>query len=76
VCGSCHTIPPATGHHSLHVNSEGVSCSTCHGTGYSKTTVNAATHANGVINIVSGNTPGWNPTTRSCSNSCHGSHKW
>jgi mono/diheme cytochrome c family protein len=74
VCGSCHAIPPATGRHDLHVNSEGVSCGTCHGTGYSKTTVNAATHMNGVTNIAS--TPGWNPTTRSCSNSCHGTHSW
>jgi mono/diheme cytochrome c family protein len=73
-CGSCHTIPPATGHHAFHVNSQGVSCSTCHGTGYSKTTVNTATHQNGVVNIAS--TPGWNPTSRTCSNSCHGSKSW
>jgi hypothetical protein len=29
-----------------------------------------------VVNIASGNTPGWNPATRSCSNSCHGTHSW
>ncbi len=52
-----------------------VSCGTCHGTGYSKTTVNTATHNNGVVNIASG-APGWNPTTRSCSNSCHGTQSW
>ena len=73
-CGSCHAIPPATGHHTYHVNSQRVSCGTCHGTGYSSTTVNAATHNNGVINISS--TPGWNPSTRSCSNSCHGTERW
>jgi mono/diheme cytochrome c family protein len=74
VCGSCHAIPPATGHHSLHVGEVGLSCGTCHGTGYSSTTVNSATHDNGVVNISS--TPGWNPTTRTCSNSCHGTHSW
>ena len=72
-CGSCHTIPPGTGHHSTHRSR---SCSTCHGTGYSSTNVNSATHANGVINIASGSTPGWNPSTRSCSNSCHGTERW
>jgi mono/diheme cytochrome c family protein len=72
-CGSCHGIPPSSGKHGTH-RSEGVSCGTCHGTGYSNTTVNAATHANGVTNIAS--TPGWNASSRSCSNSCHGSHSW
>ena len=70
-CGSCHAIPPATGHHSTNM---GATCATCHGTGYSNTTVNAATHNNGVKNVVS--TIGWNPTTRTCSNSCHGTEKW
>jgi uncharacterized protein (TIGR03382 family) len=36
--------------------------------------VNAATHQNGTVNIVT--TIGWNATTRSCSNSCHGTHYW
>jgi hypothetical protein len=51
-----------------------VSCATCHGSGYSTTSFAAATHNNGVINIAS--TPGWNASTRSCSNSCHGSKSW
>ena len=50
-CGTCHTIPPASGQHAFHVGTLGFSCSICHGTGYSATTVNAATHANGVINV-------------------------
>jgi len=75
VCGSCHAIPPSSGHHSTH-KSAGVACGTCHGTGYSSTSFNVATHNNGVINIASGTTPGWNATTRSCSNSCHGSKSW
>ena len=70
-CGSCHAIPPASGHHSTHRSR---SCATCHGSGYSSTTVNAATHNNGVKNLVT--TIGWNAASRSCSNSCHGSKTW
>lgn len=70
-CGSCHAIPPATGHHSFHTFA---GCATCHGTGYSSTTVNSATHNNGVKNVVT--TIGWNATTRTCSNSCHGTRTW
>jgi mono/diheme cytochrome c family protein len=72
-CGSCHAIPPATGRHSTHKN-QNIACATCHGSGYSTTTVNAATHNNGVKNLTT--TIGWNATSRSCSNSCHGTHSW
>jgi fibronectin type 3 domain-containing protein len=70
-CGSCHSIPPATGLHDFHVNSRGISCVSCHGTGYSATTVNTTTHNNGVVNVVS--TIGWNATTSTCASpGCHG----
>jgi hypothetical protein len=36
--------------------------------------VNAATHYNGVKEVVA--TTGWNPTARSCTNSCHGRETW
>jgi mono/diheme cytochrome c family protein len=71
-CGSCHAIPPATGHHSTH-NSK--SCSTCHGAGYSTTAFNPATHNNGVKNLDLAKT-GWKVATRTCSNSCHGTKTW
>jgi DnaJ-class molecular chaperone len=71
-CGSCHAIPPATGKHAFH--STRATCATCHGSGYSTTAVNAATHNNGVKNLTT--TIGWNTTTRSCSNSCHGTKAW
>ncbi len=61
VCGSCHAIPPATGHHSLH-GSKGV-VQHLPRNRLQQDTVNAATHANGVKNIATGSTPGWNPTT-------------
>jgi mono/diheme cytochrome c family protein len=71
-CGSCHAIPPSSGHHSTHRSK---SCSVCHGTGYSSTSFNAATHNNGVVNIDTANT-GWNAANRTCANSCHGTHTW
>ena len=75
VCGSCHTIPPSTGQHSFHVASQGYACSTCHGAGYSSTAVNAATHNNGTVNVVS--TLNFNATTSTCgSPGCHGSRSW
>ncbi len=70
-CGSCHTIPPSTGKHSFHT-SRGIACSTCHGAGYSSTTV-AATHDNGVTNTVSS----LNFSAGTCgSPGCHGSRSW
>ena len=72
-CGTCHAIPPATGQHDFHIN-QGYDCSRCHGTGYSSIAVTAATHMNGVKDLVS--TIGWNATSRSCSNSCHGTKSW
>jgi mono/diheme cytochrome c family protein len=72
-CGSCHAIPPATGEHAFHT-SQRVGCATCHGSAYSTTTFDAATHNNGVKNLTT--TIGWNPTSRSCSNSCHGRKTW
>ena len=73
-CGTCHAIPPATGEHSFHVGSMGYDCSRCHGTGYSSTAVTATTHMNGASNLAT--TIGWNATSRSCSNSCHGNKSW
>ena len=72
-CGTCHAIPPANGRHAKH-SREHVSCASCHGTGYTPTSVVATLHQNGVKNLAS-NT-GWNSTARSCSNSCHGRETW
>lgn len=70
VCGSCHAIPPKVGSHSAHAFT---SCATCHGTGYSSTTTNAATHMNGVKDV---SISIWNASTQSCAASCHGSRAW
>jgi hypothetical protein len=72
-CGSCHAMPPATGKHSIH-NSQNIDCATCHGSGYSTTTVNATTHNNGTKNVASA--IGWNATNRTCANSCHENRSW
>ena len=73
-CGSCHAIPPAVGQHTFHVNTVGLSCAICHGAGYSSTSVNSATHINGVIDLTG--TIGWNATARTCTNTCHGTRTW
>lgn len=70
VCGTCHAIPPALGAHLFHTFT---SCATCHGPGYSNTTVNAALHMNGARDVVISI---WSPTTRSCTASCHGARAW
>jgi hypothetical protein len=71
VCGTCHAVPPTTGQHDFHVNTQGIICSSCHGPGFSATTVNAATHNNGVVNLV--NTIGWDAATKTCATpGCHG----
>lgn len=69
-CGSCHAIPPSVGEHGVHRN---VACASCHGTGYSATTVNAAIHLNGAKNV---SLSVWNPATRTCATYCHGSQSW
>jgi hypothetical protein len=71
-CGTCHSIPPSTGHHTFH-NSR-ATCATCHGTGYSTTSATAATHQNGVVNVASG--AGYNASAGTCANSCHGTKTW
>jgi fibronectin type 3 domain-containing protein len=71
-CGTCHAIPPALGQHVFHSNL-GYGCATCHGTGYSSTTVNAATHMNGVKNVT---LSVWNAATRTCASYCHGARSW
>jgi predicted CxxxxCH...CXXCH cytochrome family protein len=45
-CGTCHSIPPPpeTGH------VQSTSCGSCH-TGYTSTSVNVATHVNGVVDV-------------------------
>jgi len=72
VTAACHAIPPATGRHVFHINNVGLTCQNCHGTGYSNTTVNPATHNNGVTNVVT--SLNWNGTT--CSPGCHGTRTW
>jgi hypothetical protein len=73
-CGSCHAVPPTSGRHTKHVVSERRTCGDCHA-GYTSSSVNAATHMDGSTEV--GNrVTSYNPTTHSCSNSCHGSKTW
>lgn len=69
-CGTCHGLPPPTGHHGNHASR---SCGDCH-PGYTASSVNLATHVDGarqVGNLVTA----WNPATRACTG-CHGPDTW
>jgi mono/diheme cytochrome c family protein len=70
-CGSCHAIPPASGEHGEHRR---LSCASCHGVGYSSSSVSAVTHNNGGVDLNS--TIGWASVSKTCSNSCHGKKSW
>ena len=70
-CGSCHSVPPTSGDHDEHVGDEGISCATCHA-GFTATTTGPG-HLNGRVEV---SAPGWNPSTRTCANSCHGTERW
>lgn len=69
-CGTCHGRPPSTGQHGRH---SGRSCGDCH-PGYSTTSVNLATHVDG-LKQVGNRITAWNATTRACTG-CHGSDTW
>lgn len=75
-CTSCHDAPPATGDHRRGAHQ--FACSGCHGAGYSATAVNKALHVNGVKNVggAGSNITTWNPATRSCTPTCHGTETW
>jgi predicted CxxxxCH...CXXCH cytochrome family protein len=72
-CNQCHGVPPSSGEHFEHSE---YACSRCHGTGYSTTTTNAATHMNGVTDVPF---TFYKKATRSCGSgtgACHGSEGW
>lgn len=69
-CTSCHGLPPSTGQHGEH---SGRSCGDCH-PGYTRTSVNPATHVDGSKEV--GNyVTSWDPSTRRCVG-CHGAATW
>jgi predicted CxxxxCH...CXXCH cytochrome family protein len=86
LCGSCHALPPNTGLHSFHVTEHlgpdgvtlrpGLDCAACH-PGYTVAgtrAANAATHVNGVKNVVFNGTPiasSWLDGTNASCNECH-----
>jgi predicted CxxxxCH...CXXCH cytochrome family protein len=70
-CTSCHGNPPNSGRHAPRESSHSFGCNFCHGTGYTSTAVVVATHVDGAKTMGAGTLPGWNPTTRNCTNACH-----
>jgi len=80
VCGTCHVLPPKTGHHPANFGKHSsFGCSTCH----SGMVNDAATailtidlHVNGVkdVKFKAGGT--WNATNKTCAPACHGTKSW
>jgi predicted CxxxxCH...CXXCH cytochrome family protein len=71
-CGACHANPLSTGHHTVSEH-RSAGCGACH-PGYTTTTVNAATHVDGAVQV--GNeVTAWNPATHVCTG-CHGQATW
>lgn len=76
-CGTCHARPPNTGEH-RDDDHRNLSCSACHGSNYSSTSVRIADHINGMKDVGG---PGsqiqtWNATTKSCNPTCHETERW
>ncbi len=55
--GTCHGLPPPAPH------STSTACGTCHA-GYTSTSVNLATHINGVVDVTSNHPAGWADKTQ------------
>jgi hypothetical protein len=63
-CATCHGFPPPTGEHPMHVENQGIQCETCHAD---------APHQDGTPDVT---LSVWNPSTRTCDRTCHGSRSW
>jgi predicted CxxxxCH...CXXCH cytochrome family protein len=68
-CNACHGNPPSTGKHSVSDHRQ-AGCGACH-PGSSSTTVNAATHVNG-LKETGNKVTTYSAATRNCTNTCHG----
>lgn len=73
-CTSCHGAPPPSGRHGE--GDHRVSCGYCHAAGYTSSSVNGALHVNGVREVQGSRIRTWNPVTRSCQPTCHGTERW
>jgi predicted CxxxxCH...CXXCH cytochrome family protein len=57
-CGTCHGLPPTANGHTT-----STACGTCH-TGYTSSSVNAATHLNGVVDVTASHPAGWSAASQ------------
>ncbi|MBI5067626.1 MAG: CxxxxCH/CxxCH domain-containing protein [Deltaproteobacteria bacterium] len=76
-CTSCHGDPPPTGEHEVSEH-QAAGCAACHGTGYSTTTANPASHLDGLKNVggAGSRINSWSAGSRTCAPACHGSEQW
>jgi hypothetical protein len=73
-CNTCHGTPPSSGQHDKSAHRR--ACGDCHGTGYTATSTVRGLHVNGTLNVGGTLVSGWNPSTTTCTNACHGSRSW
>jgi len=77
-CTACHAVDMGSLTNMHRREHTGYACSICHGSGYSRTSVNKATHLDGVRTIVtvSSGTGVRTFSNGNCTASCHGSENW
>ena len=67
-CSACHASPPKTGYHSLHVQTQKLSCQSCHKGNQHDPDVQSGSIELGGIQ--------YNSITGDCTSNCHGKQKW
>jgi predicted CxxxxCH...CXXCH cytochrome family protein len=86
-CTACHAVTGSALPNNHTRSQHRVACTICHGPGYDSSgspptgsAANLATHVDGTKTIVTVPTGtgirSWNPSTRSCTPSCHGNQTW
>ncbi|MGZ6123781.1 MAG: CxxxxCH/CxxCH domain c-type cytochrome [Myxococcales bacterium] len=74
-CGTCHGIAPDSGRHG-EWGHQRASCRECHGGTYSESSVDKALHVNGLLDVKGSRIRSWDPASKRCSPTCHGSESW
>jgi len=67
-CDACHTAPPESGDHAVHMEDDGINCATCHTTSRHDITIATPVgdYTGGVVDIT-----GMDTMTGACSTTCH-----
>ncbi len=77
-CDACHEVPPPTGKHRFHINMVWITCKNCHNSVASNNSTISGPdlHVNGQHDIDFSLGGTYDPNTRSCNPTCHGTKTW